>query len=223
MSGDLTIYSPYEKVYDFWGQSKLDEVPAKLRDYLLLMPTKEFPQMIETNDNPRARLVKYLYYDTQKPLDQPMPSVKERLSLVFDPQKPDMAPTDKGYRVFSQTIVNQTQLAGQTTLRIMMGRTIPTGPYSAMIGVNFWIMSNYTLDANTKDMALLRTYAMELAIVEALNGVHIDGVGAFMFDRRSHSDCGSYGFSDEKQNVGRALTMCFESRGGSPDAGLTGK
>ena len=101
MSGDLTIYSPYEKVYDFWGQSKLDEVPAKLRDYLLLMPTKEFPQMIETNDNPRARLVKYLYYDTQKPLDQPMPSVKERLSIVFDPQKPDMAPTDKGYRVFA--------------------------------------------------------------------------------------------------------------------------
>lgn len=223
MNGELTIYSPYQKVYDFWGQSNLDEVPAKLRDYLLLLPTKDFPQMIETNENPRARLLKYLYYDTPNPLQNDVPTVQQRLSMVFDPQKPDTPPGEKGYRVFSQTIVNQTQLAGQTTMRIMMGRTMPTGPYSVMVGVTFWLMSNYALDANTKDMALLRTYSMELAIIEALNGVNIDGVGSFMFDRRSHSDCGSYGFSDEQQNVGRALTMCFESRGGSPEPGLTGK
>lgn len=212
---DVTIYSPYTKIYDFFGMSDLDIVPLKLRDYLLVMPSKECPNPILTNDNPRVRLVKYLYYDTPNPLEEPMPSVEERQSIVFDPFHPT-DPTRKRFRVFTQMAVNQAELEGSTILRIVMGKTIPYTPFSASIGVEFVILSNYALEANTKTTALSRTYSIELCILEALNGVNIDGVGAFMFSRGVHPDCGSRMIYDEKMNVGRALTMAFEGKGGSP-------
>lgn len=210
-----TIYSPYEKVYDFFGMSDLDIVPLKLRDYLLCMPSAECPNPILTNENPRVRLVKYLYYDTPNPLNEPMPSVEERKSIVFDPFHPT-DPTQKRFRVFTQIAVNQAELEGSTILRIVMGKTIPYTPFSASIGVEFVILSNYTLESNTRTTALSRTYSIELSILEALNGVNIDGVGAFMFSRGVHPDCGSRMIYDEKMNVGRALTMAFEGKGGSP-------
>ena len=210
-----TIYSPYEKVYDFFGMSDLDIVPLKLRDYLLCMPSAECPNPILTNENPRVRLVKYLYYDTPNPLNEPMPSVEERKSIVFDPFHPT-DPTQKRFRVFTQIAVNQAELEGSTILRIVMGKTIPYTPFSASIGVEFVILSNYTLESNTRTTALSRTYSIELSILEALNGVNIDGVGAFMFSRGVHPDCGSRLIYDEKMNVGRALTMAFEGKGGSP-------
>ena len=212
---DVTIYSPYTKVYDFFGMSDLDIVPLKLRDYRLCMPSKECPNPILTNENPRVRLVKYLYYDTPNPLEEPMPSVEERQSIVFDPFHPT-DPTQKRFRVFTQMAVNQAELEGSTILRIVMGKTIPYTPFSASIGVEFVILSNYALEANTRTTALSRTYSIELCILEALNGVNIDGVGAFMFSRGVHPDCGSRMIYDEKMNVGRALTMAFEGKGGSP-------
>lgn len=212
---DVTIYSPYTKIYDFFGMSDLDIVPLKLRDYLLCMPSKECPNPILTNENPRVRLVKYLYYDTPNPLEEPMPSVEQRQSIVFDPFHPT-DPTQKRFRVFTQMAVNQAELEGSTILRIVMGKTIPYTPFSASIGVEFVILSNYALEANTRTTALSRTYSIELCILEALNGVNIDGVGAFMFSRGVHPDCGSRLIYDEKMNVGRALTMAFEGKGGSP-------
>lgn len=215
MAGENTIYSPYEKVYDFFGMSDLDIVPMKLRDYLLCMPSMECPDPILTNENPRVRLVKYLYYDTPNPLNERMPTVEQRKSIVFDPFNPTN-PTDKRFRVFTQMAVNQAELEGSTILRIVMGKTIPYTPYSASIGVEFVILSNYTLESNTRTTALSRTYSIELCILEALNGVNIDGVGAFMFSRGVHPDCGSRMIYDEKMNVGRILTMAFEGKGGSP-------
>ena len=215
MSGEVTIYSPYEKLYDYFGQSGLDIVPLKLRDYLLCMPSKECPEPILTNENPRVRFVKYLYYDVPNPLDQPMPTVAERKGIVFDP----FAPTDppqKRYRMFTQMAVNQAELEASTICRIVMGKTIPYTPYSASIAVEFVLLSNYSLEANTRTTALSRTYSMELCLLEALNGVNIDGVGAFTFARSVHSDCGSRLIYDEKMNVGRSVVMAFEGRGGSP-------
>lgn len=215
MPDELTIYSPYKKIYDFFGMSSLDIVPAKLRDYLLCFPSQECPNPILTNENPRVRLVKYLYYDEPDPLSLPMPTVEQRKSIIYDPYNPTN-PTEKRYRVFTQMAVNQAELEGSTILRIVMGKTIPYTPFSATIGVEFVILSNYTLESNTRTTALSRTYSIELAILEALNGVNIDGVGAFMFSRGVHPDCGSRMIYDEKMNVGRALTMAFEGKGGSP-------
>jgi hypothetical protein len=215
-NGDITIYSPYEKVYDFWAQTGLEDIPAKLRDYLLMMPSRECPNPIETNDNPRARFIKYLYYDTPKPLLENLPTVEQRKSIIFDPFNPDNAPTEKGYRMYTQSIVNQSQTDGQTICRIVIGRVFPKD-YSVIVGVDFYLLSNYTTEANTRDIALLRTWDMELALIHALNGVNIDGVGAFQYNRYFHSDCGSTQINDAQQNVGRRVSLAFESMGGSPD------
>lgn len=216
MNGETTIYSPYEKVYDFWAQTGLEDVPAKLRDYLLMMPCKECPNPIETNDNPRVRFIKYLYYDTPKPLLETLPTVEQRKSIIYDPFSPDNAPTEKGYRMYSQSIVNQSQTDGQTVCRIVLGRVFPKD-YSVVVAVDFYLLSNYTTEANTRDVALLRTWNMELALIHALNGVNIDGVGAFQYNRYFHSDCGSDPINDAQQNIGRRVTLAFESMGGSPD------
>lgn len=217
MAGNgVTIYSPYEKVYDFWAQTGLEDVPAKIRDYLLMMPSLECPQQIETNDNPRARLIKYLYYDTPNPLNENLPSVSQRKAIVFDPFNPDNPPTQKGFRVFTQSIVNQSQMFGQTVMRIVLGRVFPKD-FSVVVGVDFYLLSNYTTEANTRSLAMLRTWNMELALIQALNGVNIDGVGAFQYNRYFHSDCGSDPINDAQQNVGRCVTLAFESMGGSPN------
>ena len=63
----LTIYSPYEKIQNFWGEEYVVDIPNKVRDYLLLLPTKDCPNPITTNDNPRARLCKYIWYDDPNP------------------------------------------------------------------------------------------------------------------------------------------------------------
>ena len=215
-NGEITIYSPYEKVYNFWAQSGLEDVPAKIRDYLLMMPCKECPNPIETNDNPRVRLIKYLYYDLAKPLMEPLPTVEQRKSIIYDPYNVDNPPTPKGYRIYTQSLVNQEQTDGQTVIRIVMGRVFPKD-YSVTVAVDFYILSNYTTEANTRDFALLRTWNMELALIQALNGVNMDGVGAWQFNRYLHTDCGSTSIGDVQQNVGRRVTLAFESMGGSPD------
>lgn len=211
---DIDIYSPYKKVQDFWSGSEIENVPNKLRDYLMLFPTATCPNPIITNDNPRARLVKYLYYDDAKPLEHDLPTVEERKSIIFNPFEPTNPPTEKGYRMFTQMLINPTDYDGSTTLRIVMGRTIPRGSRNIMFSVIFYMMTNYALESNTRTTAVARTFAMEMAIVEALNGVNIDGVGTFMWDRNTHIDDESEMIYDERIGVGRMLTMSFESIGG---------
>lgn len=225
MPSEVTIYSPYEKIYNYWGEQNVVDVPSKLRDYLLLLPSKDCPNPITTNDNPRARFLKYLYYDDPNPLDNEIPSIQDRLALVFDPLKPDKPPlTDKGYRVFTQSNVAQANIIGQTILRIVMGQMVSTNPYSVTYSVNFQILSNYSLEANTRSTALLRTFNMEQAIIQALNGVNMGGVGAFMVSRSGYSaenrgsiTTGSKPISDDQELVGRLLVMTFENRVTSTD------
>lgn len=212
MEQSTTIYSPYEKIYNYWGEDTLSDVPSKIRDYLLLMPCKECPNPITTNDNPRARLVKYLFYDEPNPLEKEMPSVQDRLNIIFDPYAPDKPPlTEKGFRFFTQSSVSQANIIGQTIIRVVMGQMVAPDPYKVNYSVNFQILSNYSLEANTRTTALLRTYNMELAIIQALHGVNIDGVGAFMLARSSHISNGSKPITDDQELVGRLLTMSFEN------------
>jgi hypothetical protein len=218
--GDITIYSPYEKVYNYWSEKDIVEAPAKIRDYLLLLPTKDCPEPIITNDNPRARLVKYLYYDEPNPLNRPLPSVQERLKMIFDPFHPDK-PSDPniGYRVFCQSNTAQANIMGQTIMRIVMGQMIAQTPYIVTYSVNFQLLSNYTLEANTQSTAELRTFNMEQCIIQALHGVNMFGVGSWMLTKSQYSygsrntiNNGGKPITDDQELVGRLLTMSFESR-----------
>lgn len=220
MANEVTIYSPYEKIYNYWGEEKIVEVPSKIRDYLLLLPSKECPNPITTNENPRARLLKYLFYDDANPLEKDIPTIQERLNLVFDPYKPDKPPMgDKGYRIFTQSNVAQANIIGQTILRIVMGQMVSTNPFSATYSVNFQILSNYSIEANTRSTAILRTFNMEQAIIQALHGVNMGGVGTFMLSRsgytsesRANITTGSKPISDDQELIGRLLVMTFESK-----------
>lgn len=220
MPNDVTIYSPYEKIYNYWGEENIVNVPSQIRDYLLLLPCKECPNPITTNDNPRARFLKYLYYDDPNPLSNDIPSVQERLSIVFDPLKPDKpANPQKGYRLFCQSSVAQANIIGQTILRIVMGQMVSTNPYSVTQSINFQILSNYSLEANTRSTALLRTFSMEQAIIQALNGVNMNGIGTFMvarsglsYENRGSITTGSKPITDDQELVGRLLVMQFENR-----------
>ena len=226
---EVTIYSPYEKIYNYWADPTVEEIPLKLINYLLLLPSKDCPNPITTNDNPRARLVKYLYYDEPRPLDKPLPSVKERLDMIFDPFNPDKpSNTEKGYRVFPMSNTTQANTMGQTILRVVMGQSSWQTPYIATLSVNFQILANYTLESNTMASVESRTYAMEQAIIQALHGVNMTGVGTFMTTKSQYSygsrntiNNGSKPVSDDQEMVGRVLTMSFESRVMKDDAQST--
>lgn len=228
--GDITIYSPYEKIYNYWADEKIVEAPSIIRDYLLLLPTKDCPNPITTNDNPRARLVKYLYYDDPNPLEKELPSVQERLNIIFDPFNPDK-PSDstKGYRVFCQSSTAQANIMGQTILRIVMGQMSAQTPYIVTHSVNFQILSNYSLEANTRSTALLRTYNIENAIIQALHGVNMFGVGAWMLTKSQYSygsrntiNNGAKPIGDDQELIGRLLTMSFDTRVMTDDENLIG-
>ena len=212
--GNVTIYSPYEKIYDYWGESSIESVPLKLRDYLMLFPSEKCPNPILTNENPRVRLLKYLYYDDAHPLDNPIPTIEQRKEIIFDPFNPTAPVTDKGYRIFSQAMTEQIEYEGKTILRIIMGRILPITAYSVSFAVDFYMLTNTTNESNTKDLALNRLFSMTMCLLEALNGVNIDGVGAFSFNRGLHSDCESSWITDERHSVGRIVTLAFESVGG---------
>ena len=226
---EVTIYSPYEKIYNYWSDPTVEEIPLKLINYLLLLPSKDCPNPITTNDNPRARLVKYLYYDEPRPLDKPLPSVKERLDMIFDPFNPDKpSNTEKGYRVFPMSNTAQANTMGQTILRVVMGQSSWQTPYIATLSVNFQILANYTLESNAMASVESRTYAMEQAIIQALHGVNMTGVGTFMTTKSQYSygsrntiNNGSKPVSDDQEMVGRVLTMSFESRVMKDDAQST--
>ncbi len=216
---EITIYSPYEKIYNYWAEPSIEDVPKKIRDYLLLLPTKDCPEPIISNENPRARLVKYLYYDEPNPLSFALPSVEERLNMIFDPFHPDRpSNTEKGYRVFCQSGTAQANTMGQTILRIVMGQSSMQTPFISTWSVNFQILTNYTLEANTAT-AEIRTFAMEQAIIQALHGVNMTGVGTFMLTKSQYSygsrntiNNGSKPITDDQELMGRLLTMSFESR-----------
>ena len=140
--------------------------------------------------------------------------------MIFDPFNPDRpSNTDKGYRVFPMSNTAQANTMGQTILRIVMGQTSWQTPYIATLSVNFQILSNYTLESNTMSTVESRTYAMEQAIIQALHGVNITGVGTFMATKSQYSygsrntiNNGSKPVSDDQEMVGRVLTMSCESR-----------
>lgn len=216
-----SAYYPYERIYSYYTiLPDSERVLKKLVDYFLDLPDGVYtPQ--DNNKNPRVRLIKYLYHDVPLPLFQPLPTPEQKRSIVFDPELPDR-PSDvtKGYRIFSQGLISQAQTDGQTILRIIMGRTLPRNGGRSEVAVRFVCLSNTQIESNTRSTATSRTYAMCQAIVEALNGVNVTGVGTFYFDQSQHPDCGIMPINDESTNIGYLLTMAVSVMGGEGPEGI---
>ena len=207
-------YYPYEKVASgvltFCGAER---IPKQIANYLLDLPDGAGYEPIDDNARPRVRLAKYLWYDGANPLAKPLPTVEEKMSMVFNGDYPvlntdeEKAKHPQGYRIFPQLYWLPAEFTAATQLKIYMGRTLPYDDFTAEIGVTFDIVVNYMQDGNLRTDALSRVYAMECALIEALNGVNINGIGKFCFNRRNHMDDGSHTFHDDGTNIGRCVGM----------------
>lgn len=203
-------YYPYFKVQDSYiDLSDTVDLPRKVCDYLLDAPQGDYTP-IDDNKYPRCRLWKYLYYDTARPLNEPLPTISEKMSVVFNPSKPETAPTEKGYRIIPQYYIKQSQTDAQTRIYIYLGRTVPADEFKIAIAVKFLIFTHYTYEANTRADEYSRCLGIEQAIIEALHGVNMSGIGTFSLSKKVHPECGSVVMTDGKENVGRELTLGLE-------------
>jgi hypothetical protein len=200
-------YYPYEHLLEATTTPGLGEIPYMVRTYLMDMPSAGYTPP-DDNSYYRCKLMKYLYYDGARPLDNPLPTVKQKLDLVFDPEHPSDPPTDKGYRIFTQSMVAQAQTQGATIMRIYIGNVLPLSPFLTQASVNILFMTNTAYEANTRTVVSARTFEMAHLAQQALSGVNFGaGIGTWYFDRKQHGDCKIIPTNDENMNVGYMLIM----------------
>lgn len=210
-------FFPYTKTATYTTLPDAEKLLKKIVDYILDLPMEGY-EPVDDSDYPRCNLMKLLYYDTPHPLNEPLPTPEQKISIVFDPSSPDVPPTDKGYRIYPMIYPIQAQAEGQTTLKIFMSWAKATSTMRIDQAVSFEVLTNTTYENNQGGTSLSRTYQICVELLRALNGVNIDGVGAFYFDRRQHTECTLEPISDKSQNVGYRLTMGLTYMGFSGDA-----
>lgn len=204
-------YYPYFKAQEnYYDLSETVSLPRKICDYLIDAPQRDYTPP-DDNRYPRCRFWKYLYYDGARPLNQSLPTIQQKMSVVFNPDAPQNPPTDKGYRLIPQIFVKQSQEAAQTRVNCYLGRTVPLNDeFKLAIAVTFRIWTHYTYELNTRTDEYSRAFGIEQALIEALHGVNMDGIGTFFFSKLVHPDCGSGVMYDGEANVGRELTIALE-------------
>lgn len=197
---------PYEKLQHYVTLAGAEHIPRQICQYLLDLPLPGYGPPTE-NEYPRVRLMKYLYHDGVDPLAEPAPTPAQKLALVFDPLRQTDPPDKiKLYRIFPQAYISQTEYVGKTLLRTYMGQTVARNAHHCELSVIFEVMTNVIYEG-AAGTALSRTWAMECALMEALNGVNINGVGTLYFDQAQHHACGSWAIDDRGTNVGRRVVM----------------
>ncbi len=188
-----------------------EEIPYKMLTYLLDMPDASGYMPQDDNSRPRVRFAKYLWYDTEDPLSEKLPTPAQKLSMLYDPAKPDIntdedkAEHPKGYRLFWQHVTKQSILEGKTFVKCYVGRVFTPRPYITTLGIRFDIWTDTTFEANIKTHVESRTFAIEQAITEALAPINMTGIGAISFLRQDHTDNGSTPIYTEGSVVGRSL------------------
>lgn len=204
-------WHPYQKVQtNNFNFEQFAMFPRLICDYLIDAPQGDY-QPKDDNRYSRCRLWKYLYHDGEKPLNKKLPTIKEKLSVLFNPNKAEDPPTDKGYRLIPQTYIMQAQVEAQTRIYVYLGRSIAQqDDNSYVVSVVFDILTHYKYELNTKADEYSRSGAIVAALIEALNGVNITGIGTFSMAKRVHPDCGTKPIRDNNQNVGIELIMGLE-------------
>ena len=191
-------FYPFKKV--ILGSNTLkgaELIPYKILSYLMDMPDAAGYSPPDDNEYPRCRLLKYLWYDTPNPLAQPRPTSAEVRSMLFDPRNPALSTDEdeknhpKGYRLYAQRQVVQSELEAKTMLKIYPGRILDTNDFRTIITMQAEIWTSYALETNTKTTAYDRTFDVEQCLREAIAGVDIGGVGVATFARMDSSYNGS--------------------------------
>lgn len=210
-------FYPYEKVQTgFLTFKGAESIPYKILMYLLDLPDKAGYMPADDNSRPRVRFAKYLWYDGENPLNKPLPSPKEKLSMLYDGNEAVLnTSADKkkhpvGYRLFPQLYIHQSELEAKTTVKVYIGRVINNSPTKATIGLAFEIGVNCEQDNVSKTTAYSKIYAIECVLIEALHGVNIAGVGVVNISRQAHTDNGSRPYHDEGVHIYRHLHMSID-------------
>lgn len=205
-------FYPYKKDIAANSLRGAELIPYKMLTYLLDLPDARGHIPFESIENPRARLIRYLYYDTPNPLAQPLPTPEQKLSLLFDADHPDINTDElkqkhpKGYRLFAQRIIGQSGLNADTIIKCYIRNLFETKPFMTIIGVTFEVWCNVNLITNTRTTAYDRCFAIEQCIHEALNGVNMAGIGTVTFNRGENVYNGSEEVYDSSLNAGRIIT-----------------
>lgn len=188
-----------------------EEIPYKLLTYLLDLPDANGYTPVDDNSRPRVRFIKYLSYNSSNPLLEKIPTPKQKLSLLYDPEHPDINTNEekkkhpKGYRLFWQHVRKQSILEEQSFVKCYLGRIFDSKPYHTTIGIRFDIWCGTLLETNMKTNVGSRSFAIEQAIRNALAPINMTGVGAISFSRYDHTDNGSTPIYTEGSIVGRSL------------------
>lgn len=210
-------YYPY--TLDMPGVNRYADVwkiPGIVIRYLMDLPDANGYEPVDDNERPRVRLMKLLWHDGALPLDQPMPTAEEKLSLLYNGDNPVLN-TDlekqkhpKGYRLYPQCYWIPAEFEAKTVLKVYMGRNLPYSPFSSEIGIVLDILVNYGQDSNLRMNAASRLDMIESALLDSLHGVNIGGIGVMNFNRRAHMDNGSNYAHDDGTNVMRRMYMSVE-------------
>ena len=82
---------PYERVQPGYNRMEgAEEIPLKIIRYLLDLPDSAGYIPVDDNSRPRVRLAKYLWYEGVNPLNNPLPTPAQKLSLLFDGENPEV-------------------------------------------------------------------------------------------------------------------------------------
>ena len=197
---------PYERVHRYVTLRGAEDIPRQICQYLLDLPLTCY-EPPSGNEFPRVRLMKYLCHDGTDPLAEAVPTPRQKLDMVFNPlRQTDPPDRELLYRIFPQAYIAQTEYTGKTILRVYMGQTVARSACRCELSVVFEVMTNVVYEG-AAGTALSRTFAMECALLEALNGVNLNGVGTLYFDRSQHLGCGAWAIDDRGVNVGRRIVM----------------
>lgn len=206
-------YYPYRKVIGSASMKGAEGLPAQLVRYLMDMPERGYTPP-EDNKFPRARLKKLLYWDGPRPLEQPLPSPEQMKSISFDPLSPGTAPdAERGYRIFPQELVRQSQTGAQSIIRVYLGTTQRIqmrNTFVYRLTVIYTVMVNYALESNMETLANSRSYAMVQAIQEATEGINFAGIGGMQTFQISK-------FDDERAHTGYKIYQYLDFSGDYPD------
>ena len=215
MSNDVPFSSPtypYKRVLPGTNLFRGAElVPYKILYYLLDLPDSNGYQPVDDNERPRVRLAKLLWNDGPRPLDGPLPTPQEKLSMLFSGEEPDINTDEqkkrhpKGYRLYPQRNIAQSGIQANTILKIYPGRILDDTDFRSVIGFQAEIWSDPNLTNNTKTTARDRVFDIETCLRDALSNIDLAGAGPIKFARQYSSFNGSENLYSDSGENGRIL------------------
>ena len=207
-------YYPFRKTADFDTLAGMEQVPFILCRYLMDLPDATGYVPPDNNKYPRARLKKLLYWDCPLPLEKPLPTPEQTLSLFYDPEKPDVPPDkDRGYRIFPQNMTQQAMSNSGSRIRCYISDSAQLPSKEGFItrqDIIFDVVVNAGIESNTGMTASSRSFDIVQALVEATDGVNFFGIGPMTMRRITKID-------DERTFLGYKIYSYIDCHSSAPN------